>query len=133
MRVLDLFGGAEVMSESDCREFLRQCRIGRLATSSHGVPDVAPVNYRWDGSDIVVESNVGHKLLAASGSVVAFEVDRIDETTMSGSSVIVHGEARVEPLAHAGESTAWSGPKDYLIRIHPRSITGRRVGPPRRR
>jgi hypothetical protein len=127
MRVIDLLGGTEMMTQSDCRELLAHSRIGRLATVADGVPDIVPVNYRLDGADIIVETNVGHKLLAASEAVVAFEVDSIDEAHRLASSVVVHGRARAELGARHGDPVAWSGPKDFVIRIVPTSVTGRRI------
>ncbi len=128
MRVIDLLGGTELMTRSECLEFLRRRNIGRLATVTAGQPDIVPVNYFVDGGDVVIASNLGHKLLAASEALVAFEVDSIDEERRRASSVVVHGSATAEaPSAAASAAVAWSGPKDFLIRIVPTAITGRHI------
>lgn len=127
MRVIDLLGGTEMMTRVDCLELLRQGHIGRLATVKAGVPDIAPVNYRFEDGEIVIESNIGHKLLAAEDAPVAFEVDTIDERRRLAASVVVHGSARADASRGSGVPVAWSGPKDFVIRIVPETVTGRRI------
>lgn len=125
MRTVDLLGGAEILSESECWDILAAEEIGRLAVVAKGKPDIFPVNFDCDGRSIVIHSNLGHKLLSAAGTVVAFEVDRIDVAAKQACSVVVHGPATVEPGDEAG--SAWAGPKEYQIRIDPLAVTGRRV------
>ena len=125
MRNLDLLGGAEILSESECWDVLANETVGRLAVVSKGRPDIFPVNFGCDERAIVIYSNMGHKLLSASGAVVAFEVDRADPRSKMAYSVVLHGPATVEPGDEEG--FAWSGPKDFQIRIDPLEVTGRRV------
>jgi nitroimidazol reductase NimA-like FMN-containing flavoprotein (pyridoxamine 5'-phosphate oxidase superfamily) len=125
MRTVDLLGGAEVLSENECWDILAGEEVGRLAVVAKGKPDIFPVNFDSDGRAIVIHSNVGHKLLSASGTEVAFEVDRIDLVSKLACSVIVHGPATVETSDDPG--SAWAGPKEFQIRIDPLRVTGRRV------
>lgn len=125
MRNIDLFGGGEILSEGECWDLLAAEEIGRLAVTAEGKPDIFPVNFVCDGRCIVIVSNIGHKLLSATGSEVAFEIDHFDTHAKLASSVVVHGPARVEPSDNTG--SAWAGPKDFQIRLDPHSVTGRRV------
>ncbi len=133
MRSMDLLGGTEIMREEDCWDLLASERIGRVAVAVDGQVDVFPVNYGLDGDGILFRTNAGRKMTAAMGGEVAFEVDRIDPTAKAGWSVVVHGVARDISQFDGPErqqtAQPWTGSKDFLVRISPRSITGRRVVP----
>jgi nitroimidazol reductase NimA-like FMN-containing flavoprotein (pyridoxamine 5'-phosphate oxidase superfamily) len=105
--------------------------IGRVAVTFGGQVDVFPVNYGLDGHGILFRTNAGRKVTGAMAGEVAFEVDSIDPTAKAGWSVVVHGEARDISQFDGPERTRsaqpWTGSKDFLFRIAPRSITGRRV------
>ena len=77
--------------------------------------------------------NAGRKMTGTSTREVAFEVDDIDPIAKSGWSVVIHGEARditrFDGLERQRASRSWTGSKDFLIRIAPSTITGRRVSP----
>jgi nitroimidazol reductase NimA-like FMN-containing flavoprotein (pyridoxamine 5'-phosphate oxidase superfamily) len=133
MRAIDLTGGTEIVSEEDCLQLLSSERIGRLAMVVDDRIDVLPVNYVVDDRSILFRTNHGHKMRAAGDGEVAFEVDSIESEAHAGWSVVVHGHAedvtgKVEPGADAVQP--WAGRKEFLVRIIPRSITGRRVVPP---
>lgn len=136
MRALDLLGGTEILPDQDCWDLLGTESVGRLAVALDGQIEIFPVNYGLDGDGIVFRTNAGRKMFWATGSEVAFEVDSLDKRTRSGWSVVVHGTARDITRFDAPERQAaarpWTGAKDFLVRIAPRSITGRRVvaGPP---
>jgi nitroimidazol reductase NimA-like FMN-containing flavoprotein (pyridoxamine 5'-phosphate oxidase superfamily) len=97
---------------------------------------VLPVNYVMDGQDPVFRTARGSKLSAAEGqNVVAFEADDYDERTRSGWSVLVNGrahaiyeEAEIQRLSRLG-LRPWVSAADrpFWIRIHPTSISGRRI------
>jgi nitroimidazol reductase NimA-like FMN-containing flavoprotein (pyridoxamine 5'-phosphate oxidase superfamily) len=133
MRAIDLLGGTKIVSESDCWDMLATQSVGRLAVSVDGQIDIFPVNYGLDGDGIVFRTNSGRKMSWATCGEVAFEVDAVDEQTHSGWSVVVHGTARDISRFDGPErqraAQPWSGHKDFLLRIAPRSITGRRVAP----
>lgn len=136
MRAIDLQGGTEIASEEDCLEMLRNQSIGRVAMVVDDRIDIFPVNYTLDGRSILFRTNPGRKLRGASASEVAFEVDSLEPDTHAGWSVVVHGAPddvtdQIEPGTDTVEP--WAGPKDFLVRITPRSITGRRVLPPSQR
>ena len=133
MRAIDLVGGTEIVSDDDCWDMLATQSIGRLAVSLDGQIEIFPVNYGLDGDGIIFRTNAGRKFTWSTEGEVAFEVDSVDERSHYGWSVVIHGTARdisrYDGPQRQGAAQAWSGPKDFLVRIAPRSITGRRVGP----
>ena len=127
--------GLEILDDEECLQLLRKGIIGRVAISVGALPAVFPVNYGVDGDDVVFFTNDGAKLRAAlNGTVVAFEVDYVDEETRSGWSVLVVGRANecsdpaVLERARGLGIVAWApGTRDRLVRIHPEMVTGRRI------
>lgn len=129
-------GGLSPLSGEECLALLATRTIGRFVyVARAGVPDVVPVNYVLDGSNILVRSGVGPKLQAAERrAVVAFEVDDIDEDTHSGWSVVVVGPTRRLTTAQQHELPegvlpfAWAnGPRNAVIHLRPTRIEGRRL------
>ncbi len=121
------------LSRRDCLELLAGKRFGRLAylARAHS-PDIVPVNYVLDGSDILIATGPGPKLQSAERrEVVALQVDEIDEQEHSGWSVLVVGRAeRLSPADEARLSITppWAkGPRHHLMRITPRRVEGRRL------
>jgi nitroimidazol reductase NimA-like FMN-containing flavoprotein (pyridoxamine 5'-phosphate oxidase superfamily) len=135
MRSIDLLGGTEILREEDCWDLLASEAIGRVAVVFGGQVDIFPVNYGLDGDGILIRTNAGRKMTGAMRGEVAFEVDRIEPEAKAGWSVVVHGQAhdisRFDGPERMRAAQPWTGPKDFLIRISPRSITGRRVVPDR--
>jgi uncharacterized protein len=133
MRAIDLLGGTEIVSEEDCLELLRSQSIGRLAMVVDDRIDIFPVNYAVEGRSVLFRTNEGRKMRGAGTGQVAFEVDSVEPEAHAAWSVVVHGEpedvtGQVEPGADTVQP--WAGRKEFLVRINPRSITGRRVIPP---
>lgn len=131
MRAIDLLGGGAIVSENDCWAMLGTQSVGRIAFSLDGQVEIFPVNYGLDGDGIIFRTNVGRKFSGSKIGEVAFEVDSIDPGSQTGWSVVVHGTTRDitkfdSPERHQAVRP-WAGPKDFLIRISPRSVTGRRV------
>ena len=131
VRESDLLGGTEILAEEDCWALVAARSVGRLAVSLDGLIEIFPVNYGLDGEDVVFRTNAGRKMSWSRSGEVAFEVDWFDEESHTGWSVVIHGTARdisrlncpERPLA----AEAWTGPKDFLVRINARTISGRRV------
>jgi hypothetical protein len=127
--------GLEILSPAECMDLLGVMRIGRLAMCTDEGPVVFPINYLTHGGTIVFRTNPGSKLSkAAVGSVVAFEIDAADPVSHTGWSVLAVGRADVvdEPTERAELDRlplqAW-GPsrKDYIVRITPHRLSGRRI------
>jgi hypothetical protein len=126
----DTPGSLHALSLEECREVLRAGVIGRFAyVARAGVPDVVPVNYVLDGTDVLLRSGPGPKLQAAERrEMVAFEVDEIDVDAHTGRSVVVVGRATVLRPSQQAEVLPWAGgPRRSVIRIRPTRVTGRRL------
>jgi hypothetical protein len=127
--------GLVSLSDDECWQLLRSHELGRLAVAADGRPDIFPVNYAVDGSDIVIRTAAGFKLAAAVlGPGVAFEIDGYDEERRAGWSVVVHGPAaeieQTEELLRAEELKLepWAeGDKPRYLRITATEVTGRRT------
>jgi uncharacterized protein len=135
--------GLEVLSREDCLLLLETAVLGRVAVSSGALPTILPVNFTYDGRQILIRTGRGTKLDAATrNTVVAFEVDQIEPARDAGWSVVVTGVAR--ELTDPGEMAAaqhpllvrWasaSSADDRIVAISPDVISGRRVLPGGRR
>jgi nitroimidazol reductase NimA-like FMN-containing flavoprotein (pyridoxamine 5'-phosphate oxidase superfamily) len=118
-----------------CRELLAEQSLGRIAVVATGVPHVVPVNYAVDGGDVIFRSGSGTKLHAALlYQPVSFEVDRLDEATRTGWSVLLSGTASVvtDPAERvrleAFDIEPWApGRRDELIRVRADLLTGREI------
>ncbi len=127
--------GLEVVGEKECWSLLESQPVGRLAVAIRNNPDIFPVNYLVDEGTILFRTDPGVKLAAATaGESVAFEVDQYDAETGAGWSVVITGEAteikKLEEMVRIEELPlvpAVAGRKNRWVRIHPASITGRRI------
>jgi nitroimidazol reductase NimA-like FMN-containing flavoprotein (pyridoxamine 5'-phosphate oxidase superfamily) len=133
MTTIDSIGGTEVITEADCWDLLETQQIGRVAVWYGGQVEIFPVNYGLDADGILFRTNAGRKMTGASSGEVAFEVDEIDPRRKTGWSVVIHGQAREITVYDGPErqraAQPWTGSKDFLFRITPRSVTGRRAAP----
>ncbi|MFI5689970.1 helix-turn-helix domain-containing protein [Streptomyces sp. NPDC051636] len=123
------------LSAQECRDLLSTHGVGRLAVATGTGPLIVPVNYGVVEGAIVFRTDPHATPAQASGSQVAFEVDRIDGAFSQGWSVLVRGSASavtdaddVRRLEEHAYSTPWAGgQRDLWIRIEPLTITGRRI------
>jgi nitroimidazol reductase NimA-like FMN-containing flavoprotein (pyridoxamine 5'-phosphate oxidase superfamily) len=130
--------GIRTLSTEECSGLLSGQHVGRIALNGPDGPAIFPVNYIWEGGHVVIRTDPGTKLAAAAQNVVAFEIDGIDEAARSGWSVLVVGTAYevtdsvdfVSQEARRLPVDPWApGDKASVLRIEPRSVTGRAVGP----
>lgn len=115
----------------ECRRLLHDAVIGRVVwQSSLGVVSL-PVSY-----GVQRDGRIGFRvgaggLLAelAEPTHVVFEVDDIDNATLTGWSVLVRGFARAwEGEFPAGLCHAWApGARELTLQIEPKSYSGRSV------
>ena len=129
-RSIDLLGARRSSGKRDCWDLLASEGIGRVAVVFGGQVDTFPVNYGLDGNGIVLQR---------ANSVRRMAPWRVRWPSRSTGSmrkpgpggVWWHGPARHLPLRRTGAhaSQPWTGSKDFLLQIAPRSITGRRVVP----
>lgn len=128
----------ETLPVDECLRLLSDHDLGRLAYIGHNGPTIAVLNYLLHDGTVVIRTSFGTTLdTISAGARVAFEVDRVDEATRVGWSVIVHGKAeeiwRPAELATARRLpvTPWApGERNHYICIYPSAITGRRVTRP---
>ena len=132
---LPLLEGVEVLGEAEALALAASVPIGRVAYSRYALPAVHVVNFAFDGRDVIFRTRKGAKFGAAvADTVIAFEVDRIDEATQSGWTVTLIGRSRLvtakaeqERLAMLGITPWAQGDRDWYIRILTQTVTGRRV------
>jgi uncharacterized protein len=132
-------GRIEQLDTAASMELLASRPVGRVAFVHHGRPEILPVNHVVDGWSIVFRTTYGPKLVAAASEApVAFEADEHDPVTRTGWSVVVHGTAEVVLDAavierlESLELDTWAEPHErrHWVRIHPDSVTGRRITGP---
>lgn len=135
MPIVDARSGVEVIDRKRCLELLAGEELGRIGILDGRHPLVLPVNYALDGEAVVVRSGPGSKLAASHGGPACFEVDHHDRETRAGWSVVVRGRLEeVTPLdgevyervRHLAAPWLPEG-RTHVLRLHPTSITGRRV------
>jgi len=126
--------GLDVIERAECLALLAAAEVGRLAVASGGAAEIFPVNYVVDGEEIVFRSAAGTKVRLAQRADVAFEIDAFDPATRTGWSVVVHGHVEeVAPHVAAAQAERlgvepWAdGFKPHVLRIRPRTVTGRRI------
>jgi nitroimidazol reductase NimA-like FMN-containing flavoprotein (pyridoxamine 5'-phosphate oxidase superfamily) len=126
----------ESLTNDECLRLLSTASVGRIAVTRDALPVILPVNYVLDGTALLIRTNDGAILRAAraGGTVVAFEVDSLDEQTMTGWSVLVTGTLRevtaVSAVVRAEQLplAPWvGGDRRHFVRITPGLLSGRRV------
>lgn len=126
--------GTVDLSDEQCYDLLRATSVGRLAVDIAGQPDIFPINFVVDRTDIVFRTDAGTKLAGAVlGRHVAFEIDGYEPDERVAWSVIVKGVARqidhLQDLYDAEELPLFpwvASMKPNFVRIDARSVTGRR-------
>lgn len=124
-----------VLTEEESWELLAGQKVGRLATSVAGEPEIFPVSFAVTGQRIFLRTKPGTKLAEVTISPrVAFEADELGDA--AAWSVVVKGRAQVlEREADLTEARG-TGLVSYLedgksiwIRITPSEVSGRRLVP----
>jgi hypothetical protein len=125
----------EQLSRDECLRLVGQVPLGRIVYTRQALPAVELVNFTLDDGDIVIRTDSGGKLAAAThGAVVAFETDSVDIAAHTGWSVTIVGYSRavtdgeeVRRLEQTGLDPWAPGEHDHFIRISPEIVNGRRV------
>ncbi len=120
------------LSRQECLRRLESVPVGRIVYTRQALPAVELVNFVIDGGDIIIRTDTGSKLAAATqGTVVAFEADSINPDHDAGWSVTAIGRSREvidpEDIGHLNKIglRAWApGTRDHFIRISPEIVTG---------
>jgi uncharacterized protein len=125
---MDFDGPAlENLPRDECMRLMASVPVGRVVYTRHALPAVELVNFALLDGDVVIRTDAGGELAAATrDAVVAFEADSVDTAGHAGWSVTVVGHSRavtgseeiqdLEQLA----LTPWAPVKrDHYIRISP--------------
>src|SRR5262245_2989492 len=121
------------LGEAECLELLGTKQVGRVAYNDPGGPVVLPVNYVVHDQMVLFRvapfSRLADRLRDGPAS---FEVDHVDEETLTGWSVLVRGHAAHADrwdLPDAGSRpTPWAeGGRNLHVRLSPHAITGLRL------
>ena len=123
------------LDPEECLRRLERGGVGRVGVSVGALPAIFPVNFAMLDGDVVFRSGPGTKLgAAATGEVVAFEIDHADTFGHTGWSVLVVGVARPitdpDALAEARRLplSSWAdGDRDTFVRLESARITGREL------
>ena len=125
----------EQLSKDECLQLMASVSVGRIIYTRRALPAVELVNFAFDHGDIIIRTEGGGKLAAATQhSVVAFEVDRLDAAQQTGWSVTAIGQSQevtdsgdLDRLQAMGLSSWAAGARDHFIRISPEILNGRRL------
>ncbi len=125
----------EQLSRDECLQLLASVSLGRIVYTRRALPAVEVVNFALDHGDIVIRTDRGGKLAAATQhAVVAFEADCLDAAQQAGWSVTAIGQsqevtdpAEIGRLQDIGLSSWAPGTREHFIRISPEILNGRRL------
>lgn len=131
--------GDQAGLEPSSLRLLGSAVLGRVAVSTAALPTILPVNFRFDGRQILFRTGRRTKLDAATrNAVVAFEVDDVEPIGQAGWSVVVTGAARElsdpSELAEAQSPplVRWApGVYHRVVAISTDVVSGRRIVPGR--
>ena len=131
-----MVGSMEELDEAECLRLLAGTTVGRVGFVVDGRPIVLPVNYAIDGRTVVFRTGEGTVLNRTAMQMIAFEVDKIDDATHSGWSVLAQGVAqdvgtaidtRSEQLRQLALVTWAPDRRDRWFRLDADTLTGRRL------
>jgi hypothetical protein len=124
------------LTRDGCLRLLATVPIGRIIYTRQALPAVELVNFALEGGDIIIKTDRGGKLAAATrGAIVAFEADVVDLEGRSGWSVTAIGpsravtdDAEIAQLRRIGLDSWAPGVREHFIRITPQLLNGRWLG-----
>jgi len=120
-----------ILDENECRRMIAAGGVGRVVFVADRGPVAIPVNFTMTGDDLLFRTERDADVAQLDqGTTVSFEVDNLDGPLAEGWSVLLTGRCTVEPLEpdHPVDVQPWAaGDRDTVVRIHPATITGRRI------
>jgi len=124
----------ETLTQEQCEAHLLLGGVGRVVFTAERGPVALPVNFRFVGDHVVFRTQETASVIGSVGVLVGFEVDRIDEATSEGWSVLLSGKAeRVEDPSELEELALlriepWAGGvRNVFVRIGIDEMTGRAI------
>ena len=126
------------LSRDECLRLMASVPLGRIIYTRQALPAVELVNFALDNGDIIIRTDHGGKLAAATrGAVVAFEADSVDTDRHVGWSVTAIGHSHevndpdeIGRLERRGLTSWAGGERDHFIRISLGILNGRRLSAP---
>jgi nitroimidazol reductase NimA-like FMN-containing flavoprotein (pyridoxamine 5'-phosphate oxidase superfamily) len=122
------------LSRHECVRLLSDASVGRVVFTERAMPAVVPVTFAIQDDAVVMCTASDTRLAsAATGGVLAFQVDEIDRATRTGWSVVVVGvaylvESRLEQARIRCLVKPWApGRNDVYIRLPLTTVSGRRI------
>jgi nitroimidazol reductase NimA-like FMN-containing flavoprotein (pyridoxamine 5'-phosphate oxidase superfamily) len=129
------------LDREECLRLISPGGVGRIAFTTPTGPMILPVNYLIDQGNVLIRTAFGGPMdenlrtgVPGAEFKVAFEVDRLDETTKEGWSVLIRGgvhhltaEAERAAAAAAGLESWAGGERELYLTITPIEISGRRI------
>ncbi|TCO61968.1 pyridoxamine 5'-phosphate oxidase family protein [Actinocrispum wychmicini] len=128
--------GLEILGEEECLRLLADVPVGRIVYIDRALPAIQPVNFVVHGQSVVIRTAARSRLaIAATGTVVAFEVDEFnDNCVRHGWSVVAVGRAgqvtddqELASVRQRGLRPWAPGTREYYLRVDIEIISGRRL------
>jgi len=126
-------GRIQDLDAEECFELMSSKTVGRIAFCTVDGPVVLPVNFVVHHGTVVFRT-APHNTIArhVRDGRAAFQVDEADDYTESGWSVLLQGTADFvdhEDLPDERPEPWADGVRSLLVRVTPRTTTGRRLFP----
>lgn len=137
MPAMEYIGHFTRLAGDECRQLVREHCIGRVSWVSQQGLQVVPVTYAMRLDEVVFRVRPETIMGELAGPVsVCFEVDDVDESTATGWSVVIRGEARGSLRPEISDVTLpdpWSpGSHPLVVVVTPAAYSGRAVSAPTR-
>lgn len=101
------------LTESECKEFLKNEIVGRIGCNTDGKAYVVPVNYLFDGENIIAHSQEGKKIeMMRKNPNVCFEADNM-HSLQNWKSVIAWGTYK----EITDDTEKWNALHDFVNRM----------------
>jgi nitroimidazol reductase NimA-like FMN-containing flavoprotein (pyridoxamine 5'-phosphate oxidase superfamily) len=125
------------LTNEECERLMRTGDVGRVAICTPDGPHVVPVTYWVDDRSVIFRTSP-YSLLGtyARNSLLAFEVDQVDEGAHRSWSVVARGRCRsvdnhdeIARLEATSPPRPWAaGSRNLFLTIPWSEISGRRLG-----
>ena len=121
------------LSQGECLRLMASVPVGRIIYTRQAMPAVELVNFALDHGDIIIRTDHGGTLAAATrGTVVAFQADSLDPSGQASWSVTVIGQSHevtdadeISRLEQIGIGSWAPDEQEHFIRISPGILSGR--------